>query len=934
MQKELFEEFKAARWKSSEEMRTFVKKVGGIASGDITAMLSLIMSTRGKDNPDHAMRVRAFAELASGVTDKALFEPYLRALKSDDRHLRSVMVNLFPNANNPSLLPKLCELLQSSDANLRRVTSQILQKIADGNTIKVLGEMFVQRNFPGRNEAIDIASSSIRYYSVEFFKVVLSAGTSAEKIRVLKYLSTPDFVKNHRKSISETARLALTDTDESVLLETISLFSKVCTEEEFFDYVGEFLYHKDILFEKAAIEGLRYFSSAHTAATLERKLHTGPNEIRMAVLDTIEYIGTNDIQKPLVKALQSRHSSVQDQAFKVLKKLTDSGKIEMSSAILWLLRSNDAGVRSKSIEMVASLPGEKDELWREILDRLREENYWVRQKLIDPLTEMAGEGLTPHVLKYLANPDDVMCHFALDLLMKLNHPEALNGLVTLVKRAEEWWVREKAINVIANIKDARTIPFLLDLAIKEPDFRVAVIDALVSIGAGAGENQILSFLADENPDVRFASLKFVDIFGDPKQADNLLPLVQDKDIRVRQLAGSILGRWKVDYSDRVSAEKKSTPLLDRLLTFLHKSGGDDLILIPENPPYMKKHGETSPIASTELPLSKLTAMINSILMPRQLEDLKNLIDVDFSYEVKTEGLRFRANIFASQTGISAVFRIIKGDVWKLEELGLPHVVSTFGDFKNGLVLVGGPTGSGKSTTLASIISNIIRNSRRNVISIEDPIEVVHKTQMGMVNQREVGVHTPTFNHALRMTLREDPDVILVGEMRDLATIQFAVTASETGHLVFGTVHTVSADSSVDRLINAYPPESQEQVRSMLADSLRAVLCQYLIRHKDKPVRVLASEIMINNSAISNLIRKGKTFQLPSVIATSREQYMQSMDTSLLELFKQGKISAEEAYLKARNKADFEDLAGMTKSAPATTGPNGPAKPGMQKDKPK
>jgi twitching motility protein PilT len=240
------------------------------------------------------------------------------------------------------------------------------------------------------------------------------------------------------------------------------------------------------------------------------------------------------------------------------------------------------------------------------------------------------------------------------------------------------------------------------------------------------------------------------------------------------------------------------------------------------------------------------------------------------------------------------------------------------------VLVGGPTGSGKSTTLAAIIDYINRTSRRHVISIEDPIEVVHKSETGLVNQREVGVHTPSFDQALRMTLREDPDVILVGEMRDLPTIQFAVTAAETGHLVFGTVHTVSADTSVDRLINAYPPESQEQVRSMLADSLRAVLCQYLIRHKERNERLLAYELMMNNHAIANLIRKGKTFQIPSVIATSKELHMQLMDNSLMDLFKQGKITAEDAYLKASNKADFEEIMGIKKDKQAAGAANAAA----------
>ena len=279
--------------------------------------------------------------------------------------------------------------------------------------------------------------------------------------------------------------------------------------------------------------------------------------------------------------------------------------------------------------------------------------------------------------------------------------------------------------------------------------------------------------------------------------------------------------------------------------------------------------------------------------------------MDYSHEVKSEGLRFRANVFNQLSGLSGVFRRIRGKLPEIETLGLPPLVRTFGDLKNGLVLVGGPTGSGKSTTLAALIDYINRTSSRHIIALEDPIEVIHRRKLSLVNQREIGAHTRSFSAALRSTLREDPNVILVGEMRDLITIEFTVIAAETGHLVFGTVHTVSAATTVDRMISAFPPGQQEQVRSTLADSLRAVICQYLLSEKTGGGRVLAVELMVNNEAVANLIRKGKAFQLPSIIATSREQGMQLMDNDLLRLVKEGRISAEDGYVKAVSKKEFE-----------------------------
>jgi twitching motility protein PilT len=230
--------------------------------------------------------------------------------------------------------------------------------------------------------------------------------------------------------------------------------------------------------------------------------------------------------------------------------------------------------------------------------------------------------------------------------------------------------------------------------------------------------------------------------------------------------------------------------------------------------------------------------------------------------------------------------------------------------------VGGPTGSGKSTTLAAIVDRINRDSTRHIISLEDPIEFVYPRRQGLVNQREVGTHLHSTAAALRSMLRQDPDVLVVGEMRDLPTISFAVAAAETGHLVFGTVHTASADSTIDRIVNAFPAAAREQTRSMLAGSLKAVVCQHLIPRRDGTGRVLAAEVLINNDAVSNLIRKGKAYQIQSVVATAREQGMQSMDVELRRLVREGLITAEEAYMRAASKKDFEKGDPAAADAPA------------------
>jgi twitching motility protein PilT len=301
---------------------------------------------------------------------------------------------------------------------------------------------------------------------------------------------------------------------------------------------------------------------------------------------------------------------------------------------------------------------------------------------------------------------------------------------------------------------------------------------------------------------------------------------------------------------------------------------------------------------------ELKAILYEIMTERQQADFEAKKDLDFAYSVP--GLaRFRGNVFLQHKGIGAVFRIIPTKILSADELGLPEGVRKMTMLKKGLVLVTGPTGSGKSTTLAAMIDLINSTRREHILTLEDPLEFVHESKMSLLNQRQIGEHSESFTAALRAALREDPDVILVGEMRDLETISLALTAAETGHLVYGTLHTNSAAKTVDRIIDAFPKDSQEQVRTMLSESLKGVICQQLLKTADGHGRVAALEIMVGTPALSNLIREGKTFQIPSIMQTARKEGMQMMDQHVLDLLKTRKITAEEAYRCCNDKKQFE-----------------------------
>ncbi|NCP04479.1 MAG: type IV pilus twitching motility protein PilT, partial [Deltaproteobacteria bacterium] len=333
--------------------------------------------------------------------------------------------------------------------------------------------------------------------------------------------------------------------------------------------------------------------------------------------------------------------------------------------------------------------------------------------------------------------------------------------------------------------------------------------------------------------------------------------------------------------------------IDRLFQVLQQQGGSDLHLSPGNPPLMRVSGQLKPAMNQVLNHEQYKQLLFEIMSDAQRSEFEDRCDLDFAYEVAELKARFRANIFMGRLGISAVFRIIPAEILSVEQLGLPQTVLDLTEFKKGLILVTGPTGSGKSTTLAAMIDHINRHRSEHILTVEDPVEFVHNSRKSLINQREVGLHTRSFASALKAALREDPDIILVGEMRDLETIELAVTAAETGHLVFGTLHTSSAAKTVDRLINVFPTNQQEQIRTMLAESLRGVVAQQLLRTVDGK-RCAALEILRVNSASSNLIREGKTFQLPSVIQTGRKEGMQLMDQALQELLQAKRINVEEA----------------------------------------
>jgi twitching motility protein PilT len=336
---------------------------------------------------------------------------------------------------------------------------------------------------------------------------------------------------------------------------------------------------------------------------------------------------------------------------------------------------------------------------------------------------------------------------------------------------------------------------------------------------------------------------------------------------------------------------------------MHEQNASDLHLMSGQQPVLRIRGDLERVKYKVLDDEELRTMLYEITAEEKIKVFEETGDLDFSYEI-TGLARYRANYFMQKNGIGAVFREIPDKILTVQQLGLPPVISKLALLPRGLVLVTGPTGSGKSTTLAAVIDEVNRKRKDHIITIEDPIEFVHTSQSCVINHRELGTHTRTFAAALRAALREDPDVILVGEMRDLETIRLAIEASETGHLVFSTLHTTNAAKTVDRVIEVFPSAEQAQIRSSLADGIRAVISQALFKRIDIKGRIAVLEILVATHAVRAMIREAKTHQVPSAMQTGKKYGMQTLDDGILAHLSAGRISAEEAYMKCVDKEKF------------------------------
>ena len=672
-------------------------------------------------------------------------------------------------------------------------------------------------------------------------------------------------------------------------------------------------------------------------ADLRRKLMLRFSELGDRSLDElfVAYLGDEDeeLRAAAVRVLASRNDpsllkhfaarlevetyNVQQALIEALLQFSKAGH-DVTSAVLPLLSGGDVGVRQAAMKLLTQMPDQR-RVVREFIDYSRTLAGWVRRRALDSMSEFGSHLLEP-VTELLNDKDANIRASAVRLVASMRRGEQTERALLPLVRDSDWWVRVNAVETLGDLKSRGSVPTLISL-LADRDTRWSAMEALVRIGDRRCIPDVVALLEEPEEGIRVEVVKALARLQAYDAAEALRRhCEQDASEEVRQEALRVLMEFArqgegVDNTDvlrslvdsRTGAHVALDSPIVRLLAKAREAGASDVHISVDSVPLMRVRGELRAFQGMKrLGPGETLDLILPILEPRRVKRLEKELSVELCHEIPDMG-RYRGSIFLDRKGLNAVFRLIPRTVPTISDIGLPPHLSVMGEWHQGLVLVVGPAGSGKTTTLAALIDLCNETRQSHILTVEDPIEYVHIYKNCLVNQRQIGRDTEAYRNALRGALREDPDIIVLGEMRDADTVRMALEAAETGHLVIGTINGTSAPRAVDRLINAFPPSEQSQVRMMLSDTLKLVIAQSLLPRADGKGRVALFEVLMGLPTVGAVIRENKTVQLDSLMQTGRRLGMRTFDDSLFELLQKEAIAPEVAYMKARNKERFEQV---------------------------
>ncbi|MDQ3280293.1 MAG: PilT/PilU family type 4a pilus ATPase [Acidobacteriota bacterium] len=605
------------------------------------------------------------------------------------------------------------------------------------------------------------------------------------------------------------------------------------------------------------------------------------------------------VQQLLIDALTKAASAQPPDFADHLLPLVASGDAATRSAVLRILvgMKNPSAVIKRYIRFTTTLAGF-------IRDRALESTRAFGDQLIEPTIELLGD------------PDEELRAAAIAVAHAFEDPRLVPATITLLKDPD-WWIRIAAAESLGRAKDPRAVEPLI-AALADKDVKWAAVEALGHIADPRALSALGRMLGDPQPNVRIEVMQALRNFNHPQVLSALTQIAtQDGDRNVRLRAVDIIeeiarrdqrtGDISAIRNEALAARAmQGESKLNAFLISTRNSGASDFHLSVGQPPIVRMAADLLRAQGEPFTSEQTEALLREILTPAQWATLQKYQQLDFCYFIPQAG-RYRANVFIDQRGYNGVFRVIPEKPPTMTELGMPSQLADIADFHQGLVLVCGPSGSGKSTTLAALVNLFNETRNDHVLTMEDPVEFVHPFKNCLINQREVGSHTGSFARALRAALREDPDVIVIGELRDNESVGLALTAAETGHIVLGTLNSTSAPKAIDRLISSFPIDEQPQIRASLSESLKYVIAQRLLPAKEGRKQVACFEILKGTTNVANMIRDEKTYQIHSAMQIGRSLGMQTLDEALRDLLRRDQISGETAYMAAMKKEDFESF---------------------------
>lgn len=586
---------------------------------------------------------------------------------------------------------------------------------------------------------------------------------------------------------------------------------------------------------------------------------------------------------------------------------------EFADQLLPLVASGDAATRTAVLKILLAMQNPTAVVKRYIRFTTSLAGF-VRDRALESL-RVFGSQLVEPVIELLGDAEDELRAAALAVATTFEDPRLVPATITLLKDPD-WWLRIAAAETLGRLKDPRAVEPLI-AALADPDAKWAAVEALGHIADPRALNSLGRMLGDPQPNVRIEVMHALQNFNHPQVADAIRKIAtNDPERAVRMRALDMLDAIaKRDHTGTAAAVRdeamairsvEGEPRLHTYLISTRNSGASDFHLAVGQPPVVRMAADLLRAQGETFTAEQTEAMLRAILTGQQWATLEREQQVDFCYFIPQAG-RYRANVFVDHRGYNAVFRVIPEQPPTITELGMPAQLAEIAGFHQGLVLVCGPSGSGKSTTLAALVNLFNETRNDHVLTMEDPVEFVHPFKNCLINQREVGTHTQSFARALRAALREDPDVIVIGELRDNESVSLALTAAETGHIVLGTLSSTSAPKAIDRLISSFPIDEQPQIRASLSESLKYIIAQRLLPAKEGRKQVACFEILKGTTNIANMIRDEKTYQIYSAMQTGRSLGMQTFDEALRDLLKRELITAEAAYMAATKKEDFDAL---------------------------